>query len=590
MRLSDIFKSDNYINETKNVPRLEAAKTAEISRQIRAMTPGQTLNGEIVAKNGSEVSIRLGEDFMLNAKLEQNMNLDVGKMMTFEVRNNGKALTLSPLFANTATDANVLKALDMAMLPINDTTVEMADQMMSAGMSVDKASIQQMYREVSSHMDADIADIIDLHKLGMPVNEENLEQIAAYKNLNHQIIDSVNLLTEELSGAWDRLASEGDVGTQDAARLLLDIIRIVSEGEGNDVKTESAVTDPALIQSSSETPEEAGNEIKTAARTVVTEELMTAESGAEIRKETAGIDKKMLVRDLSGKLPETEGTLGKKVINEEAKVVIRPSGAFSGEESTEQVLKENGKNLPAERTDSELNSLLREEYDILRQAAAEHDTDTIKKILSDPGLKKLVSEKLQREMTLKPEEFADKSKVESFYKKISAQLKEISHSLENSGQTEQPVFKTVTSLSQNVDFLHQVNQMYAYVQIPLKLVQGDAHGDLYVYTNKRNLSAKDGKVSALLHLDMQFLGPLDVYVAMENSNVSTNFYVKDDSMLDFLEEHMDLLTRRLEDRGYHISCSMKVRDGASEEGGIKPLLKKEGGTVVLSQYAFDVRA
>lgn len=52
-------------------------------------------------------------------------------------------------------------------------------------------------------------------------------------------------------------------------------------------------------------------------------------------------------------------------------------------------------------------------------------------------------------------------------------------------------------MSQNVNFLNQMNQMYAYIQLPFKLSESNAHGELYVYSNKRNLAQKEGEVSAL---------------------------------------------------------------------------------------------
>ena len=89
---------------------------------------------------------------------------------------------------------------------------------------------------------------------------------------------------------------------------------------------------------------------------------------------------------------------------------------------------------------------------------------------------------------------------------------------------------------------------------------------------------------------MEHLGPVDVYVAMQAEKVSTRFYVQDDEMLDFLEAHMDLLTSRLEKRGYDCSFAMQVRDGKEPPAsGMKGLMQEEQGKVI-AQYAFDVRA
>jgi hypothetical protein len=65
--------------------------------------------------------------------------------------------------------------------------------------------------------------------------------------------------------------------------------------------------------------------------------------------------------------------------------------------------------------------------------------------------------------------------------------------------------KEVTNLRQNIDFMNQLNQMYTYIQLPLKMSNKTANGELYVFTNKRSLVKENGAVSALLHLNMENL-------------------------------------------------------------------------------------
>jgi len=226
----------------------------------------------------------------------------------------------------------------------------------------------------------------------------------------------------------------------------------------------------------------------------------------------------------------------------------------------------------------------------ISKALLQGDEALLKSILGEKEVQKFLADKLQEQWLITPEEVADEGKVEELYNRLNRQLKGIANALETAGQVESTSYRATTNLSNNIDFLHQVNQMYTYVQLPLKLQQGQAHGDLYVYTNKKNLAAKDGQISALLHLDMEHLGPVDVYVAMNASKVNTKFYVKDDEMLDFLEEHMDLLTARLNKRGYDLKLDMQVRNqGDDTKSGIRPLMEQQGN-VPLVQYAFDMRA
>ena len=214
------------------------------------------------------------------------------------------------------------------------------------------------------------------------------------------------------------------------------------------------------------------------------------------------------------------------------------------------------------------------------------------KLFGGKEFQMLLTMQLKEMWTLRPEEVSRPEKVEELYRRLDRQLKGLAQALESGGQENSTAYRAAANLSQNVDFMNQINQMYAYVQLPLHLKNSEAHGDLYVYTNKRSLAANDGQLSALLHLDMEHLGPVDVYVTLQESKVSTKFYVADDEILDFIEEHMDILTKRLEKKGYTCKASAAARGEAEKEeqngGGLSPLLQQESG-ILLSRYAFDVR-
>ena len=91
---------------------------------------------------------------------------------------------------------------------------------------------------------------------------------------------------------------------------------------------------------------------------------------------------------------------------------------------------------------------------------------------------------------LRPEEVSVPGRVEEMYRRLDRQLRSLGSALEDAGQTGSTAYRAVSSMSQNIDFLQQLNQMYTYVQLPLRLQQRDAQGELYVYTNKRSLPAR----------------------------------------------------------------------------------------------------
>jgi hypothetical protein len=205
----------------------------------------------------------------------------------------------------------------------------------------------------------------------------------------------------------------------------------------------------------------------------------------------------------------------------------------------------------------------------------------------------VLKNQIEDQWLIEPQKVADREKVEELYERIRNQSGKLQEALENAGKGDAPVAKTVQNLQNNVDFMNKMNHVFTYIQLPLKMSGNNAHGDLYIYTNKKNLAAKDGNVSALLHLDMEHLGPLDVYVAMQNNKVSTNFTVQDESALDLIEEHIGLLDERLTKRGYALKAQFQMKEEQADDspkGIMQTILNQEKNISVLSRTSFDMRA
>lgn len=577
MNLSQLFtgasRGDNRVGEMPGRSTLaQNLHTADVNRQIRSLVPGQTLRGEIVSRNGGEIQIRISDDMVLNARVDQNIHLDIGQNVTFEVKSNGSALSLSPLFTNISADVNVLKALEMAGLPVNETSVSMTKQLMEAGLPVNRGSLQQIYREINSFPEYEVSDVINLHRLQLPVNEANLQQMAAYRNMNHQLLHSISDVLELLPQAAEAMQESGNAdGWTALYRALLP--QTAETGE-----IPEAMPAPETVQTPQET------------------EASMRQAASEIAQRS---------------LPEAGQTVTEKTIQEiteGAAQQISPDGS----NETQQVSADMQRMLAfVERMElpPQEKMQLTEQFLQLAQGGTEHGSffqlaeklleladrggqtgRAVREIFSDKAFQKLLTEQLKEQWTLRPEEVAQSEKVEELYRRMNRQLRGLLQALDTGGQGESAAFKAVTNLSQNLDFMNQINQMYSYVQLPLQLKGSDAHGDLYVYTNKRSLAENDGRVSALLHLDMEHLGALDVYVTLESGKVATKFTVADDATLDFLEAHMDILTQRLKKRGYDCSVSMMTAEKKEPPaaGGLAPLLQQTGGGL-LTRYAFDVR-
>lgn len=541
MKLTGWFSQDK-IADNSRVQTPNNANTEQVNRQIRALVPGQTLRGEVVSREGNNAQIRLLQDVLVDAKVDADIRLELGQNITFQVKNNGQTLNLSPLFTNMATEGTVLKALDMASLPVNENTVAMTKQLMDAGLPIDKNTLQQIWHESNAFPDAEILDLVNLHRVELPVTEENITQMASYRNLTHQLTAGIAETGESLTNMLQGLVESGDI--EQAATIYSEVLELLAfeDAAGETVtgqqQTEGPLPEPGVDVTV--TPEEA--------------EQMPVQPSA-----TA-----------------PEAVPGQKTIIEEPTETAPGNG---------QTIKENPGAEKTQEAPQQQNL-----QKLLKQGLETKDIPLLRSILHNSKVAELPAKLLADRWSIKPEDVESPEKVEELYQKLGKQLKGLSNLLEENGQRGSSAYQNVTNLSQNVDFLQQINQTYAYIQLPLHLRQGEHKtGELFVYTNKKNLARKDGQVSALLHLDMEHLGPLDVYVTLKDTKVSTKFYVQNDAILDYLEANMDVLTERLQKRGYDCKCETTLRTKLQQTAqAMAPLLKTEG-SVPVAQYAFDVR-
>lgn len=547
MKLTGWFSQDK-ITDNSRVQATGSTSTEQVNRQIRTLVPGQTLRGEVVSREGNNAQIRLLQDVLIDAKVDADIRLELGQNITFQVKNNGQVLNLSPLFTNMATEGTGLKALDMASIPVNETTVAMTKQLMDAGLPIDKNTLQQIWHESNAFPDAAIEDIVNLHRLGLPVTGENITQMASYRNLTHQLTEGIADAAESLTNTLQGLVENGDI--EQAATIYSEILDLLlPENEtGENIKGQPVAVplpDPEQAATAGET-EDSLSQPKT---TVVTEET----------SETTVPTQKTVVEE------RPEDTTG----------VMQIKKGDTATQKTQQT-----EELPQLQTLQKL----------LKQGLETKDTSSLRNLLQNPKVTELLGKLLLDRWSIRPEDVESAEKVEELYQKLGKQLKGLSGLLEENGQSSSSACQTVANLSRNVDFLQQINQTYAYIQLPLRLHQGEHKtGELFVYTNKKNLARKDGQVSALLHLDMEHLGPVDVYVALQDTKVSTKFYVQNDEILDYLEANMDVLTERLKKRGYDCKCETNLRTQMQQTAqAMAPLLKTEG-SVPVAQYAFDVR-
>lgn len=577
LNLGNIIKKDNQNVRTNDTVKVTESMTKgerayRVQSEIRNLAPGQTIQGSVVSREGTAVQIALRQDLLINARIDQSISLALGQSLSFEVKaNNGSMLSLTPLYANMANEATVLRALDAAGFPDTANNIEMVAIMMEEGMPIDRESLANISRFLMEFPRQDPATLIQMVRLGLPITEANIEQFEQYQNANHQLLGSAETIMQELPDVFRDLMSEGK--TQQAYAFYENVLDIFTGGE----------TEGVVIQKEEGQTEQTAGQTAGQPETVITQENGNAEQVKEVIRGNTS-ETVIGMAENGGQAAEAEQGRNTVLTPRQWNMIGNLLKELGMEEDTAQQIK-NGE-LPSK----EVLALIREF--IPKGGAGMLHERVMERLLGGREFESLLKSEMEGQWTIKPEQVADPHKVEQLYERIREQSARLQEALQTAGKADMPVARSVQNMQSNVDFMNQLNQMVSYIQLPLKMAGNQAHGDLYVYTNKKNLAAKDGNVSALLHLDMAHLGALDVYVAMQQNRVSTNFTLQDESALDLIEQHISLLDERLARRGYDLKAQfhMKEEDVEEESGIMQTILNQSRNISVLSRTSFDIRA
>lgn len=557
-RQSQIPVSDRGMSGASSASGAQVSNSQTGSTNLNLFV-GQIVSGQVIAVDGDMVQVEVSPGSVLQAKVEDGLALFKGMSVSFEVSGmSDKQIALRALFQNTANSATMNKALEAAELPVTGETISMVNAMMKEGMPIDKATLQAMYRQVAAHPEVSGENIVTMNRLDIPITDANVKQFSDYINMEHQIRGSVETIADSMANNIAQLISEGK--TTEAAQLMKQFVDVfmlgseaVQETAGNAPVADVVgdVSGKVIIQ---EQPQQ------TVAASL--EELMRAV--AEVSDEaTADLGN----GNVSAKMQALQSEMESLGLPED-KAEQFLNGRLSGKELLEFT-----------------NQLLSK---MAEKGSGQAQLSDLSELIQRPQMQNAIRGQMFEQWLMTPEDVADKQKVSDFYAKLNEQSGKLTDALKNIPGADQNLTSQVTNVHQNIDFMNQLNQTMSYVQLPLKLAGDNAHGDLYVYTNKRNLADNDGNVSAFLHLDMDHLGPVDVYVAMQQQKVSTQFYLRDDEMLSFIHEHIDLLNARLEQKGYQMNAQFSVKD---KPGNVmEEIVEDHRENVRIGTFSFDMRA
>lgn len=588
MHISDLL--GHYNGAASQAKPLISNKGVEkLTSTIEGLSKGNIFEGTVSSVKGGKVTLALSNGQTISARLDGKVSLQEGQSMFFQVKsNNGTQVEIKPYTAEGSGNPTILQALKMANLPTETGLISMVNKMMEEQMPIDKASLTVMARVLQENQGINVETLVQLQKLGLPVNEETAAQFENYLNDKQAISVRMDELISELPMA---MADE----SLDEAQLKMlgqEIITIISEGldsmpEGSSaIMFEQLVTDDTFVNTYDEG---AGISIDAVLDNDSNEIAQSAQGNQSVQEEQLMQDGQLALDELAAEREADLQATGNSV-NAEKNAVPNTLGSVLSEAQIQNFNEELKGIFPdvviKESTSTvsilnEISSMLSDNPDISKES--------IINLFRGDGFKAVLKDAMEQQWMIKPESVSSGEKIEDFYEKVKTQIDKIDHAVRASGAEGANISQIANDIKSNVEFMNQINEAYTYVQIPLKMSGQNASGELYVYTNKKSLGDSSEDLSAFLHLDMDNLGSTDVSVKMHLKDISTNFYLEDDVAYNLVMEFLPQLDEKLKLKGYN--SNSKVIKEENHINFVEDFLKKDQpSTGMVHRYSFDMRA
>lgn len=619
MHISDMLGQYNR-NISSGTEELKAASGMQkVVSTMEELSSGSVFEGTVSSVKNGKVTLALSDGQTITARLSGKVPLSQGTPMFFQVKSNdGATIEIKPYTgAGSGGNPILTNALTEGTVPVTERNLAMVDAMMKEQMPIDKQSLLNMARIANMNPGVNITTVVSMTKLGIPVSPEMAAQFANYMTDEHAILQEMDQAMNELAD----LAGSSDLTPDQAVQMNQKIVTILlpeqtvtgapvnAEGQietggqttaEGQIVTGGQITAEGQIVTGGQTTAE--GQILTDGRLGAEEQIVNGEqtttAGQAVREGTGG---QALGEVLSDQQFSSLGRLLQNIPSLVESTKLFPEAmeqdifidTLEDESVAQNLMTEDAAWKAADgKTALDKNLTVSDFLRTVSQLLSENNgmaSQSIQKLFGSDAYKSLLRNVMEQQWLIQPEALKQEKKISQLYEKLEQQMRQVEDALKEAGVTKTRFPETAAEVRGNIEFMNQLNQAYTYVQVPLKMSGQNANGELYVYTNKKNLRDPDAELSAFLHLELEHLGSTDVSVKMQHRNVKTNFYMADDASYDLVEKYLPILEQKLKDKGYQCTITM-TKEEKKVSFGDDFLRKDMPQTGTLHRYSFDVRA
>ncbi len=608
----------NPFNPYEKASQLKEAPKGKSSDKASLPKQGDSIKGEIIDLNQNTVKIKLDNGQIIQAKMTENFEFNIGQKVSFTVKEAGSdQILLKPFSDPTSISENkLIQILENAGLSPTKENLSILMKLLENSISVDKESIQKqipLIKQTMAQSQADLDNIIFLIKNNITVNKENASQLKLLIAGENRILSNLAAISDDLSKEIknpktdaiiqslfdDNVNAKNTLAAIKEALLAATSIKDQAVLNQSNFETKGAIllAEPSLSET---------NALKEVAleKTGIVENLQDkAILEANNSKDSQNIDLKInntndkaLLDGFSEIIKTKDDILGAVKDNS---IEIKQNNLQETQNWISSKLSEHLNPQEIELLNKEIQDILgktnNRDLTILENKSIDKLFKEIDSMDLSPKIKdkiiSIIGERvgygiLRKELFAKLDQLKSPQELNAFYEKLYSKALSLIENTSLKGE-EASINKEAVQIKNALEFMSQLNQKYSYTQLPIFLGDRLTHSELYIFNDKKKLKNEKAMVTTLLRLDMVNLGHLDIYINKQEKNLTIQIYTEDNEKNNRIDNKLFEMHNILNKLGFKvlgISTAIIQKDFNIAED----FLKREN-THEIKRYTFDMR-
>lgn len=623
-----IYMKINPFNPYEKASQLKESPKGKSSDKASLPKQGDSIKGEIIDLNQNSVKIKLENGQVIQAKMTENFEFNIGQKVSFTVKESGADQILLKPVSDTASmsENKLIQILENAGLSPTKENLNILMKLLENSMSVDKESIQKqipLIKQTIAQSEADIDSVIFLIKNNITVNKENVSQLKLLIAGENRILSNLAAISDDLSkeiknpkiDAIIQSLFDDNINAKNTLTAIKEALISATNAKDLIHTTQSGTESESAILSkeASANSLNVNTEAIPEKATVLVEDLMNKDI-PDSKNNAEGKNTLLQNINTNSDLPEGATELIKVVASETDNANDNLQGATKDISNNIEIKQDNledaqkwiSSKLSENLSPKEIELLNKEIQNILGKADNKTVSITESKSLNDifAEIEKMdlpteikdkiintIGERvgygvLRKELFVKLDQLKSPQELNVFYEKLYSKALTLIENTSIKGE-EALVNKEAFQIKNALEFMSQLNQKYNYTQLPIFLGDRLTHSELYIFNDKKKLKNEKAMVTTLLRLDMVNLGHLDIYINKQEKNLTIQFLTEDSEKNNRIENKLFEIHNVLNKLGFKV-LGISASVSQKEFNIAEDFLKREDSHEI-KRYTFDMR-